>query len=1147
MSEKSARVRRRAAATTSVFVLAAAGVATFGAVPASAAPPSAAPPSAQVAGTSSATASGSTAGKSGASDHYINYVAPRAEAFTDASDDQAVADLGGGASARKAISDTAFERAKENDQKHAQGNPVAAEQLAKTEAQAVQTGESPKNLKHADSTQQAKLLTILVEFDGTEDFSGLQVPTGFGATDCKPGDVQGPTLHNNIPDPAGAAHKDNNTMWVPDFSSDFYNRMLFSDEGITERVRTDLTGLDGQPGFDISGHTMKKMYEEMSRGAYSLSGEATAWVKVPHSEGYYGATVCHLDPATGKYKAGPMQDMQGHPDNPLGPGQLPIDAVAALAQQNPDFPWADYDIEDQGDRDGDGNVHEPDGIIDHVVLVHAGEDKSGGGGKEGTYAVWAHSSDVAGGATIPGTDFKIQNYIVQPENSGVGVFAHEYGHDLGLPDLYDTSNAGNSDIDFWDLMSSGSHSGPIFQSMPTHMGIWDKWVLGWVDPLEINPGDGTKTVKVGQASRPAKGTEDGVKINLPDKRITLAEPHSGSEMWYSNADQDWADAQLKRSIDNVPAGATFSMWNDYVIEEDWDFGFVEVSTDGGSTWTEQKVYDESGALVSTDDGYSDPNGRMKDFGNKKYGLTGSTDGWRHDHIDLSAYAGQNIQVRLRQATDAAYEDRGWFSDDFALTAGGADVWTDDVESGDNGWTATAGTFTDTTGAGWVRDTGTQVKAQFYLVEWRNLDGFDEGLKYGYTTVYSDAGWKVEKVPYNAPGALVWYRDTAYGDSNQVTANLTNLPSYGAKGGLLLVDSHFDPLRRTGAAAEMDPSVTKNISSRAQSSNAAFGLTPTLPFKDCLVDAKFNEACTDFAAQAPVKSFTDDQGWVAGLEVRGGDLYPRLRDGSVVVPSVGGAPYSTRVVNPDGTPATDLYGHDIPGVTTLGTGNPADAGVGYGTVVTVKKSLQNNTAALLTVRAPLSENPAKPDAPAITSPANGAKLDTAPTEVSGTGVPGADVVVTLDGVQGAAKSAAPAAAKAAAPAAEAAEPTVVGDDGTWSVALPSTVAVGSHTISAVQTYGGVSSDASESTFVVADVVTPTPTPTPTTPGGDPGTGGNGNGNGSSKGNLAATGLNGDALLTTGIIGGALVLLASAFLVMSRRRRRLQGDTTADPMS
>ncbi|MBS1906161.1 MAG: immune inhibitor A [Actinobacteria bacterium] len=927
-------------------------MATFGAIPAVAAPAS--PPSSSTppptATASAGTRSAGSAADGGAGDHYINYVAPRAEAFTDASDDEAVVAADGSTSTRQTVGAAAFERAKKNDQKHAQGNPVAAKQLAKTEAQAVKTGTSPKNLKKSKTTQQAKLLTILVEFDGTDDFSNLQVPTGFGATDCKPGDVQGPTRHNEIPDPATAAHKDNNTMWVPDFSSDFYNKMLFSTKGVTERVRTDLTGPDGKPGFDISGNTMKNMYEEMSRGAYSLTGEATAWVTVPHSEAYYGATVCHINPETGQYEAGPMQDMQGHPDNPLGPGQLPIDAVAALAAQNPDFPWADYDIEDQGDRDGDGNVNEPDGIIDHVVLVHAGEDKSGGGGKEGTYAIWAHSSDVAGGAAIPGTDFKIQNYIVQPENSGVGVFAHEYGHDLGLPDLYDTSNAGNSDIDFWDLMSSGSHSGPIFQSQPTHMGIWDKWVLGWAEPEVINPGDGTKTVKVGQTSRPAKGTKDGIKVNLPDKVITLAEPHSGSEMWYSNADQNWADARLTRSIDAVPAGATFSMWNNYVIEKDWDMGFIEVSTDGGSTWSPQKVYDESGALVSTDDGYSDPNGRMKDYGGLRYGLTGSSGGWRHDHIDLSAYAGQNIQVRLRQATDAAFEERGWFSDDFALTAGGADVWTDDVESGDNGWTATDSTFTDTTGAGWTRDSGTQIKAQYYLVEWRNFDGFDNGLKYGYTTVYSDDAWKVEKVPYNAPGALVWYRDTTYGNSNQVTTNLTSLPSYGAKGGLLLVDSHFDPLRRTGAEADLDPSTLKNLPSRAQSSNAAFGLQATYPFKDCLVDADYTEACTDIPALPAVSTFTDDKGWVAGLEVRGGQLFNRMRDSSVVVPSVGGAPYTTRVVNPDGTPATDWYGADL-GFTTLGTGNPADAGVGYGTVISVKKSMQGNTAALISVTAP----------------------------------------------------------------------------------------------------------------------------------------------------------------------------------------------------
>ena len=120
-------------------------------------------------------------------------------------------------------------------------------------------------------------------------------------------------------------------------------------------------------------------------------------------------------------------------------------------------------------------------------------------------------------------------------------------------------------------------------------------------------------------------------MDLPDKVVTLAEPHSGTKMWYSGSDQDWADVKLDPQMD-VPAGADpkFWIWNNYVIEDDWDYGFIEVSADGGATWAEQKVYAEAGALVSTDDDYPDPNGSMVDFGDKKYGLTGSTDGWRHD-------------------------------------------------------------------------------------------------------------------------------------------------------------------------------------------------------------------------------------------------------------------------------------------------------------------------------------------------------------------------------------------------------------------------------------------------------------------------------------------------------------------------------------
>jgi immune inhibitor A len=941
MSMSSAMKRqRRLLALAPVVALATAGIAT---------------------GTSAAatTAAPAVSGPDGAGgDYYINYVEPAVQKAV-VPDVQVTK----GENAKQVPKD-AVERGEALDRKYSQGNPVAARGLAELEAEAIRTGQSPKSLKNrykgSRSTQEAKLLTILVEFDdeAQDDFTDSWVPTSWGATDCKKGEVVSGPLHNNIPDPADYDHLDNNSMWVPDFSPQHYDTMLYTKAGITDRVRTDLTGPDGEKGFDISGYTMKNMYEEMSHGAYTVDGEATPWVKVDHSEGWYGATRCSQNDK-GEWVAGAYQGMQGHPDNPLGPGQLPIDAVNKLAEMDPDFPWADYDLEDQGDVDGDKNFNEPDGVIDHVVLVHAGEDKSGGGGAEGTYAIWAHSSAVAGGAAIPGTDLKLRNYIVQPEDSGVGVFAHEYGHDLGLPDLYDTSGNGDSDVDFWDLMSSGSHAGPIFQSMPTHMGLWDKYVLGWADPVQINPGDDPRSVKVGQNSRPLKGTADGIKVNLPRKDIVLATPHSGSDMWYTGADQDWADIRLTRSVD-VPADAKFWMWNNYVIEEDWDYGFVEVSTDGGSTWAEQKVYDESGALVSTGDGYGDPNHRMADFGGKRYGLTGDTHGWRHDFVDLSGFAGQTVQVRLRQATDAGYLDRGWFADDFAVTSGADAVWTDDVESGANGWTAEAKSFVDTSGPGWRIDSGSTSNAQYYLVEWRNFDGFDEGLKYAYDTVYSDGAWKVDKIRYNAPGALVWYRDTSLGNANHVVNNATALPSGGAKGGLLIVDSHYQPLRRTGAAADFDPSSLDNMPSRPQSSNAAFGLQKTYPFTECMADVEkdYEEYCTDIPALPAVSTFTDAKSWVPGLEYRP-DLDPKRPyfwrdiDASAVVPSAGFQPYTTPIVDKDGNLLPGMFGLNF-GFTVTGTGNPADAGVAFGTEIEVAKAFPGNTAGLIKVTPPAAE-------------------------------------------------------------------------------------------------------------------------------------------------------------------------------------------------
>ena len=153
-------------------------------------------------GASGAAAAGSPVEKPVISDseYYMNYVAPRADDPTGG--DEEVVD--GEAAKRSAL----LESTEAVNQKFTQGNPVAAKALAALEAEAVETGKSPKQLKaetqaanenaekpkeldykQAETTQEAKLLTILVEFDdaANDDFTGEYVPTAFQSTPMRTG------------------------------------------------------------------------------------------------------------------------------------------------------------------------------------------------------------------------------------------------------------------------------------------------------------------------------------------------------------------------------------------------------------------------------------------------------------------------------------------------------------------------------------------------------------------------------------------------------------------------------------------------------------------------------------------------------------------------------------------------------------------------------------------------------------------------------------------------------------------------------------------------------------------------------------------------------------------------------------------------
>ena len=135
-----------------------------------------------------------------------------------------------------------------------------------------------------------------------------------------------------------------------------------------------------------------------------------------------------------------------------------------------------FDVWDRYDFDDDGNFNEPDGYIDHFQAVHAGEGEEAGGGA-GEDAIWSHrwyvnsdrlrhhrpdgrrgADQCSAAPQIGDSGIWIGDYTVEPENGGLGVFAHEFGHDLGLPDFYDTAGGENGTA-FWTLMSSGSWLG----------------------------------------------------------------------------------------------------------------------------------------------------------------------------------------------------------------------------------------------------------------------------------------------------------------------------------------------------------------------------------------------------------------------------------------------------------------------------------------------------------------------------------------------------------------------------------------------------------------------------------------------------------------------------------------------------------------
>ncbi len=213
----------------------------------------------------------------------------------------------------------------------------------------------------------------------------------------------------------------------------------------------------------------------------------------------------------------------------------------------------DHDMS-QYDYDGDGN-------IDRVYVFYAGAGEANGGSED---TIWPHQWTVVEGYNYDGdtevdgvhvADYACSNEIsesyrrtIDSAFDGVGTFIHEFGHVLGLPDLYDTNYSGGFFTPgSYDVMDSGSYTN-YSRTPPAYSG-YERMCLGWIKPQQIYPSyEGTEMELAPITEKnvyllTSDGTEHNLDGNAPSpKEFYLLEYRDG-EGW---------DKYIGQTYDGMP-------------------------------------------------------------------------------------------------------------------------------------------------------------------------------------------------------------------------------------------------------------------------------------------------------------------------------------------------------------------------------------------------------------------------------------------------------------------------------------------------------------------------------------------------------------------------------------------------------------------
>ncbi|MDP3910825.1 MAG: M6 family metalloprotease domain-containing protein [Gemmatimonadales bacterium] len=237
-------------------------------------------------------------------------------------------------------------------------------------------------------------------------------------------------------------------------------------------------------------YSLNSFYRQMSNDMFGMSGTVSAWARLSQAEVNYTGTpssTCALqnpfgtNNCNGLFSSTAIAQMQ----NGLREALAAVDGAINFALFDNDGP------------DGIPNSSDDDGFVDLVLFGHATQDGACGGSTNNH--IWSHryalvtgsGSFVTNDPSAAGGTIRVSDYLIQSALGGatgcdvntimpIGTVAHELGHGIGLPDLYDVNGnifGPSVGIGQWGLMGTGNFSSP---RSPSRMESWSLNELGWI-------------------------------------------------------------------------------------------------------------------------------------------------------------------------------------------------------------------------------------------------------------------------------------------------------------------------------------------------------------------------------------------------------------------------------------------------------------------------------------------------------------------------------------------------------------------------------------------------------------------------------------------------------------------------------------------